>query len=341
MHRPEPKGSHRGIRMRTVIALLVLAVHCLAAGPPADEGAGGADALVFAYFSDETAGLRLAISLDGLNWDTVNGGEPMLPKPFGPVFRDPALARAPNGEIYMAWTTGWRDSLSMGFARTRDLIHWTSVREIPLMRNTPGALNVWAPELFYDRAGHRWMAHWASSVTGRFPETRPPQPSYNNRMYCAFSGDDMEKLGPEQLLYDEGFIVNDAHLMETGDDPRGKYCLLVKKVASQPRHGATVQIHLTFSDDVAGPYRITGGPITGKYTFCEGPTVARIGGYYYCYFDLSHEHRIGGVRSPELKADPWEDVTDQLTLPPYAKHGSVLPISGELYERLRRYGITR
>lgn len=326
-----------GGRMTIAIALLLIAAQGYAAGPAHAANPAGGDALVFAYFSDETAGMRLAVSRDGLSWETVNGGEPVLRKPFGPVFRDPALTAGPDGQFYVVWTTGWRDATSMGFARSRDLLRWTDVREIPLMTNTPGALNVWAPELFYDRAGRRWMAYWASSVTGRFPETRPPQPSWNNRMYCAFSADGMKTLGPERLLYDEGFITNDGHLMETGGDPRGKYCLLIKKVSGVRRHGEKVQIHLTFSDSLGGPYRITGGPITGGYTFCEGPTVVRFGGYYYCYFDLSREHRIGCVRSPVLKADPWEDVTDRITLPPYAKHGSVLRIPRRSYKMLRQY----
>jgi hypothetical protein len=290
---------------------------------------------VFAYFAHETAGLCLATSLDGLTWSVLNNGRPVMAKPFGPVFRDPSLHRGPNGTVQMVWTTAWKDRVTMGLASTRDLLRWERVREVPLMTHTPGTQNVWAPELFYDLARDRWIAHWSSSVSGRFSETRPPQPSWNNRIYWAESVDGLETFGPERVLFGPGFITNDGYLLECAGSPLGRYCLVVKRVFSTPaQHGAAARLYLTFGDKPEGPFRLSGEPITGDYEFCEGPTVARVGDFYHCYFELSKQGRMGCVRSRELKPGPWEDVTARLTLPAGVHHGGVLAMTPAEYASL-------
>nr|MCU0248180.1 hypothetical protein [Bryobacter sp.] len=283
-------------------------------------------------------GLHLAISRDGLHWSPLRANRSVFAKPFAPVFRDPSLCRAPDGGIRMVWTTAWSGRASMGIATTHDLIHWTDVRELPVGLGLGRVLNVWAPELFFDGLRRRWIAHWSSSVEGRFPETKPPQPSWNNRVYCAESTDDCRSFGPARILFNEGFMVNDSFLLESPGDPRGRYCLIVKRVFSTPeRHGQAARLYLTFADRPDGPFRSTGEPITGAYEFCEGPTVARIGGSWYCCFDLSKQGRMGCVRSRELKAGPWEDVTAEFDLPAGNHHGSLLPITAAEFRRLKEH----
>jgi hypothetical protein len=268
----------------------------------------------------------------------LNGNRPMLARPFAPVFRDPSLSRAPDGGVRMAWTTAWKDRSTMGLATTRALIHWTDIREVQLMGSSPGALNVWAPELFYDSKRRRWVAHWSSSVEGRFPETRPPQPSWNNRVYGAESTDGGRSFGPARVPFNEGFIANDSYLLESPGDARGVYCLIVKRVFSTPtQHGQSARLYLAFANQATGPFHSIGESITGSHEFCEGPTVTHSAGFWYCYFELSKEGRMGCVRSSDLNAGPWEDVSGAIDIPRGNHHGSVLPITVAEFRRLRDY----
>lgn len=312
--------------------ILTLAATSVAAAAQADGH------WVFASFRDETAGLHLALSEDGLHWSPLNGNRPVFARPSTPVFRDPSLCRAPDGGIRMVWTTAWSSRITMGIATTRDLVRWTDVREVPLMAGIDRPLNVWAPELFYDTPRRRWVAHWSSSVERGFPETRPPQPSWNNRVYCATSTDDCRTFGPAKVLFNEGYIANDSFLLEAPGDPRGSYCLVVKRVYSTPeRHGSAARLFLAFADRPDGPFHSTGQPITGDYEFCEGPTVARIGGYWYCYFELSRQGHMGCLRSRELKAGPWEDITELFDMPAGNQHGGILRITAVESARLKEH----
>src|SRR5690606_35056667 len=96
------------------------------------------------------AGLRMLYSYDGYHWtdlDTV-----LLRPEVGTqkVMRDPSMVQGPDGTFHLVWTTSWKADRGFGYASSKDLLHWSEQKHIPAMEHEPGALNAWAPELFYD-----------------------------------------------------------------------------------------------------------------------------------------------------------------------------------------------
>ena len=115
----------------------------------------GETAYLFSYFiNDSKDGLHLAYSYDGLNWTPLNGGRSFLTPSVGKdkLMRDPSICQAPDGTFHMVWTSSWTDRI-IGYASSRNLIHWSEQQAIPVMMHEPEAHNCWAPELFYDEIG--------------------------------------------------------------------------------------------------------------------------------------------------------------------------------------------
>jgi beta-galactosidase len=67
-------------------------------------------------------------------------------------------------------------------------------------------------------------------------------------------------------------------------------------------------------------------------SYAEGASPLRIGDYWYIYFDKYRNKRYGAIRSKDLKG--WEDITDEIELPPGARHGTAFRVSREIVKRL-------
>ena len=55
--------------------------------------------------------------------------------------RDPSICQAPDGTFHMVWTSSWTDRI-IGYASSRDLIHWSEQQAIPVMMHEPEAHNL-------------------------------------------------------------------------------------------------------------------------------------------------------------------------------------------------------
>ena len=75
---------------------------------------------LFAYFPHSgEPGLRLAYSLNGYRWATLNGGRPLLSPSVGDrLFRDPCVILGPDGWFRMVWTAAWAGNY-IGYAASR------------------------------------------------------------------------------------------------------------------------------------------------------------------------------------------------------------------------------
>ena len=101
-------------------------------------------------------GLHLALSTNGYHWQALNHDRSFLKPEVGAykIMRDPCLAEGPDGTFHLVWTSGWTAEKGkiIGYAHSKDLITWSEQRAIPLMEGEPKTRNIWAPEIFYDKA---------------------------------------------------------------------------------------------------------------------------------------------------------------------------------------------
>ena len=287
---------------------------------------------LFSYFTDDDLdGLHLAWSVDGYRWDEVNHGHSLL-KPGGQgggLMRDPFLLRAADGNFHLVWTCGWTGN-SIGYAYSKDLIHWSAQQVLPVMAEEPATLNCWAPEIFWDAPRKEFLIFWASAVTNRFRETLGASSERDNqRLYCTTTKD-FRTFAPTRLFYDPGFSLIDATLLAAN----GEYHLFFKDETARP---ARKNVRRASAASPQGPFGAAAEPFSPQGV--EGPAVLAVGGEFAAYYRFSGSGRWGVMRSADLHN--WENVSERLVLPggAHLHQGTVLPVPRDLITRLAREGL--
>lgn len=312
--------------------LVLLTSLLMWAGAPSVSGEEASDipdtCYLFSYFIGNGAdGLHLAWSGDGLTWEALNEGKSYLQPRVGKskLMRDPCIIRQPDGTFHMVWTDSW-DSRTIGYASSKDLMHWSEQTAVPVMEHEPGAKNCWAPEIVFDPVKQRFMVFWATTIPEKFTETWADGRDDNNHRIYVATTKDFETWTPTELFFDPGFNCIDSTLVGW----EGKVYMIFKDERKVPT--PMKNLRLAVARTHAGPYELVDAPITPANEWVEGPTTLRVGDYVYLYFDAYTRHHYGGLRSKDLKT--WEDVTDQLTFPKGIRHGTALKVPGEVVRGL-------
>lgn len=280
---------------------------------------------LFSYFVDNGEdGLHLAWSADGYRFAALQEGKSFLPPQVGEsrLMRDPCLLAGPDGLFRLVWTTSWRGH-TIGYAYSRDLLHWSEQRALPVMAHEPGVRNCWAPELAYDAAAGEYVIFWASTVQGQFPETAGTgDEAYNHRIYCTTTRE-FVNFSPTRLFYDGGFNVIDASLLPL----EGQYALIVKDETLKP---VRKDLRVAYGPSPQGPFGAASAPFTPSWV--EGPSALRVGDEYRVYFDCYREGRYGAMVTRDFRS--FTEASERLVMPRQARHGTVLAVSREVVERL-------
>ena len=309
-------------------AFLVLLALAATAQAQAQTALKPSEALLFCYFKGNGGdGLHLASSRDGYTWTALKRDSTFLRPTVSQdrLMRDPCILRGVDGLFHMVWTVSWQDK-GIGYASSEDLIHWSEQRFLPVMAQEAGTRNTWAPEITYDPATKTYLIYWASTITGKFPETqRQEENGYNHRIY-ATSTPDFQTFTPTKLLYEPGFNVIDASIQPAGQ----RYVMFLKDETREPEQK---NLRVAFADKLTGPYGPASAPITGPY-WAEGPTAVKLGTQWLVYFDKYREHRYGAVKSSDLVH--WADVSDQIKLPAGLRHGTIFRVSAQELKRLEQ-----
>ena len=273
-------------------------------------------AYVFTSFHDaDQKFLRYLYSFDGYHWTNVPGTFLAASVGTNQQFRDPSIVRAPDGMFHLVWTAGWHGDQGFGYANSKDLVHWSAQKFIPVMTNEPTTVNVWAPEIFYDADGKQFLIVWASTIPGRFPDVQEKHDN-NHRLYFTTTKDFTE-FTPTKLFFEPGFSVIDGFILQDGN----KFVLL-NKDNSRPN----LNLRVAFADSPLGAWTNESEPFTQKFT--EGPAALKIGEGWLVYFDAYREKIYGAVRTRDFKT--FTDVTKEVSFPPEHKHGTPLQVSREI-----------
>jgi len=293
-----------------------------------------ADCYLFASFRGNGDGLHLAYSTDGLKWTALAGDRSFLtPTVGGKLMRDPCILQGPDGTFHLVWTSGWYEKV-IGYASSKDLIHWSEQKAIPVMEHEPTAHNSWAPEVAYDSAWQQYIIFWATTIPGRFPagETtgdRSGSVVLNHRIYYTITRD-FQTFAPTKLLFDPGFSVIDATILK--DD--AKYVMIFKDETLTP---PKKHLRVAFADNIEGPYTNLLEPFTPPGVWVEGPSIIKIGDYRYCYFDMYRDGKYGAMRTKDYKT--WEDLTSQLSFSARdIRHGTAFKVGRDVVANLMNSG---
>lgn len=283
---------------------------------------------LFSSFRDNGEdGLHLAWSTDGLKWEALKGDQSYLRPVVGKekLMRDPCVAQGPDGTYFMVWTDSWTDR-TIGFASSRDLLHWSAERALPVMGHEPTARNCWAPELDWDAKRREFVIFWSTTIPGRFPATEgTAEDGYNHRIYATTTRD-FETFSPTRLFFDPGFNCIDATLLALN----GRYLLFFKDESKFPK--PMKNLRMATADDIEGPYELDPRPLNPPDSWTEGPTSIRLGGDAVVFFDCYRAHRYGAVRTRDFKT--WEDISSLLVMPKGMRHGTVFAVPRAIVQNL-------
>jgi len=279
------------------------------------------NAYLFTSFHEPAdKGLRMLYSYDGYKWndlDTV-----LLRPEVGnqKVMRDPSLVQGPNGTFHLVWTSSWRGDKGFGYASSKDLIHWSEQRFIPVMDHEPTTVNVWAPELFYDDEQKQYIIIWASCIPGRF-EKGIEEDSNNHRMYFTTTKD-FTAFSASKLFLDPNFSVIDAVIVKRAI----KDYVLVLKDNTRPER----DIKVAFADNPLGPWKNVSKPFTDNFT--EGPSVVKVKDDWLIYYD-SYRKKIYEA-SVTKDFIHFENATNKTKVPEGHKHGTIVTVKKKIVRQL-------
>jgi hypothetical protein len=277
---------------------------------------------VMSYFRTEAEALHLAISDDGLEWTALNDNQPLLRAPAGHCIRDPHISQSKNGDYHLFFTTGWQAKNVIGHCTSRDLVSWSEMELVAVMRGVEGVRNCWAPECFYDAEAQLYRLIWSSSVTEPNGEA-----DWNHRIWSCATRDFIE-YSKAEIFFDPGFSVIDASVAKSDDG----YLMAVKDERGDNVWDTPYKvIHVLRSPHATGPWSEIAEPATPRLT--EGPILFRRGNLWMMFYDHFMEGFFGAVESEDGKT--WRDITNQIEFPPGPRHASVLEVSDEIVAGLQ------
>ncbi len=268
------------------------------------------EVFLFSSFREPAVdGLYLAYSYDGYQWTDLGGSylKPVVGKDS--LMRDPSIVRDAAGRFHMVWTSSWKGDKGFGYAFSDDLITWSDQKFIPVMQHEPSTVNVWAPELYYDRDTGIFTVLWASTIPFRF-EKGIEEENNNHRMYYT-STSDFETFTDTRLYIDPGFSIIDAVIVNRGKED---YVLVLKDNTRPNRN-----LKVAFGKSSMGPWTEASDPFTEQFT--EGPSVLKSGDAWLIYFDAYRDKIYAAVRTADFIN--FEDITNEISLPAGHKHGTI------------------
>lgn len=305
---------------------------CSTVNPPAAN-----TAYLFTYFTQNgESGLHLAASLDGLTWEKLPRAESHWLPNIGvsKLMRDPSIVKGSDDTYHLVWTSGWNEN-NIGYASTKDFIHWSPQRELPVMAHEKNVRNTWAPEIVFDNDTNTFVIFWSSTITGKFEETAgASEENYNHRIYFTTTKD-FKEFSPTALLYDPGFSVIDATFLTFNQQ-------LYFIVKDETRFPPKKYLQIAKAKSYTGPFEKLSDPITKEGLWVEGPTAIQKNEHAIIYYDAYTSRRYGAIRSKDLKN--WEDVSSEIHFPDEGtpqrmRHGTVIPIPIELFSALKNQAI--
>ena len=284
-----------------------------------------------------------SVSPDGLSWEKVNNGNPILTASLGEKgCRDIEIVRLHTGGFMIVTTDlcvayrydenlnlNWKEinssgSKSLRMWKTDDLVNFSEERLVHFGRDDFGCM--WAPEVFFDEENEEYLIHWGSTVK----ETDFKHMS----IYCSRTKDFETFLEP-QLYFTKDNEILDSHITKVGDT----YHLFYKNSDNPPMnmHSTSKNLYGPFEHDEKFEKYMSLLSSPGAY---EGPTTYVLPDGRWClmldFFGCEKE-KMGYVPfvSKEAGDMNFERKDKEFSFPYGFKHGKVIEITEEEYVRLK------
>lgn len=306
-------------------------------------------AYLFVHFKEKITPdgeqVYFSVSKDGLNFEMLNGGEPVLSSTMGEKgCRDIEIVRLNEGGFIIITTdlsiayrmdenynVDWKEVNSTGSKcfcawRTPDLINFSEQELLPIGREDFGCM--WAPEVIFDEKNNEYLIHWGS--TNSFD-------NFSHMIIFYSTTKDFKTFTEPKPFFGKKNEILDTHITKIGD----VYHMFYKN-ANDPG----MNMHAT-SNHLYGPYVHDEDfekymETVDKANCYEAPTSYILPDGRWClmldFFGCEKE-KMGYV--PFISDTPgsarFTKTTEEFSFPYGFKHGKVIEITDEEYERLKNY----
>ncbi|MDD2973215.1 MAG: Ig-like domain-containing protein, partial [Lachnospiraceae bacterium] len=257
---------------------------------------------LFAYFTGDggaqTEQIYFSTSKDGLYWDQMNDGNPVLKSTMGDKgVRDPFIIRSPEGDKFYLIATDLRIASGAGWGAAQtagsqyimvwestDCVNWGEQRMCKVAMDTAGC--TWAPEAFYDDETGEYVVFWASKVSDDNYST--------HQIYYAATRDFYHFSEPKVwiTLYNTSgdmlSIIDTSVIAVTDDSGKKTYYRFSKNESSTP---------ISSSEPNGGKYTIMekSDSLMGEWTRMDSDFL----------LDSSNQYREGGTCFKFNGEDKW------------------------------------
>ncbi|MFB3826458.1 MAG: glycosyl hydrolase family 43 [Bryobacteraceae bacterium] len=296
------------------------------------------EAYLFAHMIQGDYGkLYYTVSLDGLHWRTLNGTRRVFEEYRG----HPDIALGHDGRYYIAGNRN--DSApDINFWVSDDLIKWAKYSDVtPDLKATPGyghALQrIGAPKMFFDERSRQYILTWH---TPHLPGTKEdPERYWASQRTLYLLSKDLKTFSPSpKRLFPWEMATIDVSIRYA----EGRYWAIIKDERYPTLEWTTGKtIRITSSENLLGPYPEPGPPISPN--FHEAPMLipSPDGKAWYLYYEqypgVSYGLSVAGsLKGPWFKVSGYTSVPawNKYEMPPLLRHGCMIVISRERYDRL-------
>ena len=280
-----------------------------------------------------TEQIYFGLSQDGFHWDALNNGSPVLVSDVGEkVVRDSYLLRSHDGKNYFLIATDLSSNLNRDWHHAThagskciviwesdDLVKWSAPRLVKVAPDDAGC--TWAPEAIYDEETKDYLVYWAST-TGRDNFAK-------QRIWSAHTTD-FKKFSAPEIYIEKSSTVYDTDIIRA----ENKYC----RFSKYPQDNAII---MEVADKLSGPWsEVPGCNLTNTQHY-EGPAAfpltlpgAENKGGTWCLM-LDHPGKgYDPFITTNLASGKFTASLD-MKFPFAFRHGSILPLSAEEYQRVK------
>lgn len=306
-------------------------------------------AYLFSHFKEKITPdgeqIYFSLSRDGLHWEELAGGEPILTAKKGEKgCRDIETVRLQDGSFVILTTdlsiayrmddqgrVDWKQvnrtgSKCLRLYRSPDLMHFGEEELIDFGREDFGCM--WAPEVYCEKETGEYLIHWGSTVAA------------DDYIHMAIYGSvtkDFRTFSRPKLFFEKENEILDTHLRKTD----GIYHLFYKNADSPAMnmHATSKALFGPYEHDEAFEQYMATLEKPGSY---EAPTTFTLPDGRWCLmldFFGCEKAKMGYVPfiSPAPGDSHFRMAKESFRFPYGFKHGGVLEISDEEYEALKAF----
>lgn len=295
---------------------------------------------LFTHFTGEHKDgeqLYFSISKDGLFWNDLNGGKPILKSNVGEKgIRDPFIVRNKKTGRYYIIATDLRIEAGKGwgaaqFDGSRDIIIWESdnllswSEERAVTVAVESATCAWAPEALYDEEKDEFFVYWASMV--KEPSDSQPR----QRVYCARTKDFKEFTAAEKYIERSAHIFDTAMIYSGGQYYRFSKCDETQRIIAEK------------GNEPSGEFTVVESELLKGLEGVEGPECYILPDGRMCLIVDRFSKGLGYLPlvTENIESEDFRILGDDEFCFGKTKkrHGGVIEISDEEYHRLKiKYG---